>query len=117
MYPAGDSTPLHKTLRASLEELGDGLQKLLRSHLQLARLELRSDAKAMGRTLGELSLFAILVSIGYLLACTGASFWLAKRLPLELAFVLVGLLNAAAGVAGLLWITRRTPPRERDDAH
>lgn len=85
--------------RDALQRLLDGVQTLIREHMALARVEIREDARAMGRDLlvGAAGLPALVA--GYLLLMMAMGFLLALVVPTWAAFGLVALLNLAAGGA------------------
>lgn len=53
--------------QTAIEDLTDGLSRLVRQHFELARVEIRREAKDVGTNVGALLAFAALGLVGYLL--------------------------------------------------
>src|SRR5215469_10432830 len=87
--------------------LADGLARLLIEHLELAKLELKGEAKEVARLVGRLALVIPFVIVGYAFLCAGICLLLREWLPLAEVVLAVGVVNLA--VAGLLvyGVTRR----------
>jgi uncharacterized membrane protein YqjE len=88
-----------ETAKEALQRLIDGFQTLVREHLALAKVELKDDLRRMGRDvmLSAAGLPALLV--GYLLFMTAVALLIALALPTWLAFLIVAVVNIAAGGA------------------
>ncbi len=80
-----------------LGSIVDGMARLVSEHLALARLELASDARQVGR----LVLFAVLVLVGYAFLCSAAALFLTRWLSLPAALLVVGTINVLAGAVGI----------------
>jgi uncharacterized membrane protein YqjE len=85
--------------KEALQRLIDGFQTLVREHLALAKVEMKDDLRRMGRdvVLSAAGLPALFV--GYLLLMTAIALLVALALPTWLSFLIVALVNIAAGGA------------------
>jgi hypothetical protein len=94
-------------LAGHLAQLADGLGKLIAQHLQLARLELVDDAKAIGSALGRIALFVPMVIAGYLFVMGALAAALANVMSLPVALLAVGSSNLLVGGAGAYFAAQR----------
>lgn len=83
----------------AFQRLLDGLQTLIREHLALARVEITSDLRGMGRDvlIGAAGLPALVA--GYFLLMIALGYLLSLWLPLWAAFGIVALVNLGGGGA------------------
>ena len=81
--------------------LADGLGTLVTQHIQLARLELSAEARAVGGQAAKLFVFAPFVLIGYLFLCAALASWLSRWLGWSGSLLLVGVVNALVGGVGI----------------
>jgi len=91
----------------ALQRLLDGLQLFMREHLALARSEIKSDLRAIGRDLAVGAAGVPAVAVGYLLLMLAISALLALVLPSWAAYGIVAVLNLGAGGALTLTGIRR----------
>lgn len=91
-------------LGAALERLSNGVTTLVRDHLELARVELKEGARALGQDALVLGAGLGLTLVAHALLMVALSLLLAKVMPGWLAFGLVG--GANLGVGGVL-VARR----------
>jgi len=85
--------------------LGSDLGDLLSTQVQLARTELRDEAKEAGRTAGAFGAAALLGYLALTLACFAAAWGLAAVMPEGWAFLIVAVV--VAFVAGVLALRGR----------
>src|SRR5262245_54146178 len=86
---------------ALVKETASGLGQLVADHIRLARLEMTVDAKSYLRDLGMLVIAAVILAVGYGLACIAAGTALARVMGAPLAFVSLALLHLIAGAIAL----------------
>jgi uncharacterized membrane protein YqjE len=84
----------------ALQRLIDGFQTLVREHLALAKIELKDDLRRLGRNAALSAAGVPALFVGYVLLMVSVALLLALALPTWLAFLIVAVLNLAAG--GLL---------------
>ncbi|MHB8872361.1 MAG: phage holin family protein [Myxococcaceae bacterium] len=94
-------------IAASIGRLADGMGNLVAQHLQLARLEVSADVKALGGELARVAIFLPFVLVGYGLLCAAAAVALARMMALDAALALVGGANLTGGGLGLWAVARR----------
>jgi hypothetical protein len=99
------------SLGAQLRELFEGLSELAAQHVELAKLELRSDARFIGARVGVIAALAPLILVGYGCLCAAAALALARVLAVDLAFLVVGVVNLLAGVVGIAIAARQLGER------
>ena len=84
--------------------LGSDLGDLLSSQVELARTELRSEAREVGQTAGAFGAAALLGYLALTLACFAAAWGLAEVMPEGFAFlivaVVVGIVAAVLAMRG-----------------
>lgn len=100
-------------LGAQLNQIFDGLTRLITQHLDLARLELAAEARTVGGNLARVVAFLPLVLVGYIFLCGALAIWLGTLLTPAAGWALVGGVNLVAGVVGVLISVRslnRRPP-------
>jgi uncharacterized membrane protein YqjE len=95
------STETDRGIAASLSQLADGIGKLVTQHLQLARIELTEDARALGIAAAKIAAFLPFVLVGYALLCVALAVGLAEVMPLWAGFLIVGGANVVGGALGL----------------
>jgi uncharacterized membrane protein YqjE len=93
VHPANRQT----SLMDALARLIDGVQLLVREHLQLARVEVKHDLRALARNLAPALLGAPVLLSGWLLLMMAVAF--ALPLPAWAACGIVALANLALGAA------------------
>lgn len=95
------------TLGTELRRLSDALSRMIREHLSLAREELRTEARQLGRDAG-LGLGAVPFSaLALLFLHLAAAAALAEPLGLPVAFLVVAAADLAIGSVLLLTAYRR----------
>jgi uncharacterized membrane protein YqjE len=90
--------------------LTSDLSDLLRSEMELARVEIREEAAKAGRAAGVLGAGALVAYLGLGLLAMAAAWGLAEVVDAGWAFLIVGLLVAVTG--GVLLMTGRNQLRE-----
>lgn len=89
---------------AALDNLGALIgqgSRLLEQHLQLARLELKADAREIGTRIGVIAALMPLVLVGYGFLCAALAMWLGRSMGLEAAVALVGAVNLLGALGGI----------------
>jgi len=86
---------------ALVKEAASGFGQLVADHIRLARLEMTADAKSYARDVGMLVICAVILIIGYGLACIAAGLALATVISAPLAFVGLALLHIVGGAIAL----------------
>lgn len=104
------------SLGAQLRELFDGLSELTAQHIQLAKLELKDDARFIGIRVGVIAALAPLILVGYGFLCVAGALALARVLATDLAFLLVGAVNLVGGLAGIAIAAKQLGGRKVMDA-
>jgi hypothetical protein len=84
-------------LRALLESF----QQLLDGHIRLFKVELAEDARVIGVQVGKIAAFAPLILVGYGFCCIALALFLRRFVDVDVAFLLVGLLNLVVGGLGI----------------
>ena len=74
----GKATPTAKNgaahgIAGTLSNLAEGMSNLVAQHLQLARLEVAADAKAIGVELAKIVIYLPFVLVGYAVLCFAAA--------------------------------------------
>lgn len=87
-------------LSARVSQLADGIGNLVQQHLRLARLELKEDARRVGKAGVRLALVLPFLAVGYALLCVSVGLWLARWLSVPGGLAVVGGLHLVG--AGLL---------------
>jgi len=87
-------------------QLAGDLGHLLSQHIALAKLELGSSAKRTGLGVAQIAACAPLVLVGYAFLNAALALALGRWLPLAGAVAVVGLLNVAVGIIGVLLAAR-----------
>ncbi|MHB1138080.1 MAG: phage holin family protein [Microthrixaceae bacterium] len=93
--------------------LGSDLSGLLTTQVDLARTELRDEAKEAGRTAGAFGAAALLGYLALTLACFAAAWGLAEVLPEGWAFLIVAVVVGI--VAGVLAMRGRAELRKAQE--
>ena len=93
--------PARMALGTQLRDVVDGFSELTAQHIRLARIELAEDARFIGVRVGVIAGLAPLILVGYGFLCVSLALVLRRVMPADLAFLLVGLVNLIAGVAGI----------------
>ena len=110
--------PVSPGLGPSLKRVTDGIGRLVREHLQLARAEVREDLKRAGRDLALIVAGLPPLCLGWALVMVAISLWLAKWVGSAAGFLIVGAVHllagaALAGVCAWLLATRDKPSLTR----
>lgn len=88
-------------LGTQLAELVDAFSELVGEHVNLARLELKADARFVGKRLGLIFALGPTIIVGYGFLNVALALVLRRVMPLELGFLLVGVANLVLGVGGI----------------
>lgn len=102
-HGTGDARPGTREL---LVQLVGELGQLVSQHIALAKLELGASARRTGLGVAQIAACAPLVLVGYAFLNAALALALARWLPLAGAVAVVGLLNVAGGILGVLLATR-----------
>jgi uncharacterized membrane protein YqjE len=100
--PVEDDASLGELFGRLTTDLGE----LMRSEIELARVEIRDEAAKAGRAAGLLGVGGLVAYLGLALLATAAAWGLAEVIDAGWAFLIVGLVVAAIG-AGLAMAGRR----------
>lgn len=110
-----DRTGTSPTITDALKRLTDGMSRLVRDHIALARTELKQDLRAAGKdvVLAAAGLPSLL--LGYAFVMAALAFWLAQAIGMAGGFAIIGLLNLAVGGALAFVFGRRLAGRDKPD--
>ena len=110
-------TPEHRPGTAELlAQLVGELGHLVSQHIALAKLELGATARRTGLGVAQIAACAPLVLVGYSFLNAALALALAPWLSLPWAVALVGLLNVAGGVLGIVLAARSFRRPALDDS-
>jgi len=114
----GTSKPVQTTAPDRLTELvGEtamGLGDLVGRHLKLARLELATDVRSLGKRAAVAALFSVLIVIGYTLSMVGLAVCAGGVTSTAKALLVIGLVHLATGAAGIFTVALSRRPRLMD---
>lgn len=100
---AGPRTGTEPGPEASLSDLisrlGDDVTTLFRQEVELAKVELKREAKTAGKAAGMLGAGGVLAHVALLLVAWAAAWGLAEVVPTGVAFLIVGLVVGAIAAA------------------
>lgn len=102
----GRTRPKGESLSELLSDLSDGVTRLFRQEVELAKLEVKREAAEAGKAGAMLAAGAVAGFVTLLLLAWALSWALALVLPTWAAFLIVGLIFGAA-TAGLLMTGRK----------
>ena len=88
------------SISSLVTRLADALGRLMTEHLELAKLELKGDAKVLATLAGKLAVSIPFLLVGYAFLCAGICLFLSRWLALDAAVAAVGGVNLILG--GLL---------------
>lgn len=83
-------------IQAALENLTDGLSRLVRQHLELAKIEAKMEAKIVGRNAAVLVVCGALLLLGYgllNLAIILTALWLGSIAAMAITSIILAVLN------------------------
>ncbi|MGV3624454.1 MAG: phage holin family protein [Archangium sp.] len=103
-------------LGTQLREVVDAFSELVAQHVRLARLELTQDAQYFGLRVGIIAGLAPLIFVGWGFLCVALALLLRRVMPVDLAFLLVGLFNLVLGGVGIALVARQLSGRKVLDA-
>lgn len=92
---------------ALLRETADGFGCLMAAHLKLARVEILSDMRSIGRQAATLAGLVFLVIVGYAMSCLGLAAVLSRWLGVAGALFSVGGVHILGGTVAMLVALRR----------
>ena len=111
------STPEHRPGTAELlAQLFGELGHLVSQHIALAKLELGETARRTGLGVAQIAACAPLVLVGYAFLNAALALAIERWMSLAAAVALVGLLNVAAGVLGIVLAARSFRRPALDDS-
>jgi hypothetical protein len=90
-----------------VRDVADGLGALVGQHLKLARLELISDLRAMGRRARVIVVLVGLVVVGYALAMGGLAFLIGGNTAVGVPLLAIGGGHVVLCGAGIVLASRR----------
>lgn len=99
-----------------LGQLAGDLGHLVAQHVALAKLELAESARRAGIGVAQIAACAPLVLVGYAFLNAALALALGRWMPVAGAVALVGVLNVAGGVVGVLTAARRFRRPVLDDS-
>ncbi|MFO0599334.1 MAG: phage holin family protein [Myxococcaceae bacterium] len=99
-------------LGTQVRELVDAFSELVAQHVRLARMELQEDARFVGLRVGLIAAFAPLILVGYGFLCVALALLLKRVMAIDLAFLLVGVLNLLIGGIGIAVVARQLGQRK-----
>lgn len=109
------SEQTERGISALVGRMADGFSRLVTQHLQLARVELAEDARAMGLDIASIAVFVPFLLVGYGFVCGALAVVLAPWLGWAGAIGGVGLLNLVGGGLGILRAVSRLKTRRMMD--
>ncbi len=95
-------------LIGSVRETADALGRLTVEHLRLARLEMRSDLRAMGQHAAALAVLVALAVVGYGLAMAGFALLLGGSTATGVPLLIIGAAHLATAGAILAMLVAGT---------
>lgn len=99
----------------ALRRLSDGLGRLIRDHIALAKAELADDVRNAGKDAAIAAAGLPLLAVGWLLCMVAASLFLGRAITPAGGFLVIGGVHlVAGGVATLLWGGRIAGPDRPD---
>lgn len=101
--PGSTAEPVAEAIRG----LSEGLGTLLRGHLQLARLEFKSEMGAVARDMAVEASGTPLVFVGYLLLWVAAALGMSLAMPAWAGFLIAAGINLLVGFALMAYGERR----------
>jgi hypothetical protein len=96
-YPAYGEPAAEPSLGQLFGRLTSDLGELMRSEIELARVEIREEAGKAGKAGGMLGAGGLIAYLGLALVATAAAWGLAEVMDAGWAFLLVGLVVGAVG--------------------
>lgn len=96
--------------QTAIEDLTDGLSRLVRQHFELARIEVRSEAKEVSRDVAIIVAAAAIALIGYIflnLAIILTALWLGSVAAMAITSIIIAALHIIAAVLGVTIAIRR----------
>lgn len=110
-----DRTGTSPTITDALKRLTDGMSRLVRDHIALARTELKQDLRAAGKDvlLAAAGLPSLL--LGYAFVMAALAFWLAQAIGIAGGFAVIGLVNLGIGGTLAFVFGRRLAGRDKPD--
>ena len=97
-YPAyGEQQPAEPSLGELFGRLSSDLGELMRSEIELARVEIREETGKAGKAAGMLGAGGLIAYLGLALVATAAAWGLAEVMDAGWAFLVVGLVVGAIG--------------------
>lgn len=103
VYRTRGEPPLSEEIR----EVSDQVGVLVRDHVELAKLEMKQSAKAMGRDAGLTGAGAGMLLLGYVLLMFAAGYALATLVGLGWAFLIVAAVHLVVGGALVAVFSRK----------
>jgi uncharacterized membrane protein len=92
---------------ALVKETASGFGQLVADHIRLARLEMTADAKLYVRDGAMVAICAVVLLMGYGLACIASGMALAMAIGVPLAFAALALLHMVLGGIALAVVIGR----------
>lgn len=107
----GTEQTADRTITALVGRMADSFSRLVTQHLQLARMELAEDTRAMGVDAARIAVFVPFVLVGYFFVCGALAVVLAAWVGWAGALALVGGLNLVGGGGGIFYSVQRLRTR------
>lgn len=99
-------------IAAQVARIADGLSRLVSEHLNLLRLELAQDAKAVGTSVGTIAALAPFVLVGYTLLCASLAWAVSPWVGVAGGLAIVGGVNVAGGIGGIFYAVNKLRSRQ-----
>ncbi|MBU8900555.1 phage holin family protein [Corallococcus sp. H22C18031201] len=109
------SEQTERGITALVGRMAEGFSRLVSQHLQLARLELSEDARAMGLDVARIAVFVPFILVGYAFVCGGLAAAMVPWTGWAGALAVVGLLNLVGGGLGVAHAVARLKARQMMD--
>lgn len=97
--PTADESPM-APVAEHIREISDGVTRLIKEHVELAKLEMSTSVKKAARDGALTGVGGYLGAVGYLLFMMAIGFWIGGSLGMGRGFLIVAAFNVALG--GLL---------------
>lgn len=93
-----------------VDELTDGLSRLVRQHFELARTEVRREATELGVHLRALAVFATIAIVGYILlnfSIIAVALWLGDIAAMAITSLVLAFVHLGVGTFASLRVVRK----------
>lgn len=102
--------------QTAVEDLTDGLSRLVRQHFALARVEMREEIDDLKKQIGAILVFAVVALLGYLLLNLAIillfGVWLDSLAAMATTALILAILHLGVGVTALVLLGSRLRENE-----